>query len=186
MGYSTSQRLYDENESTIHLLLRNLESGKATTFPIPPGAEVGSIEYHFHRILKCAEHYGPSPRIQALRKTLQVTYDASRKAVVLQPKRASSPYASALEPERLSLGSALAALDEYPGTMTMLEFSPSPDFSEDSLATQLAARGWELHRSTRREDERGYLNYAVERTPSPRQSPFEMLSDPEDGSGGEG
>lgn len=178
MGYSISPMIVQENQELLALLQKNLREGKTTVIPEVPGElSLSATYYHVHRVLAAAKAYGESESVRALRDSLRVRQDLERKAVVVERKKSKAiAMDSVVTADLLDENAAVAALASYPGTMTLLEFRPSPSFNESDLAASLARAGWTLYPSTKKDLAGGVIAYAVEKVADKKPSGFDILN----------
>lgn len=147
MGYYTRPELVEQNLSLLKRIQRKILKKEDVKLDVPPGSNIDSEQYRLRRVLtSCTRHpEAAGGEVAGLGDLVIVRVDHDARQLVVQLKGAlppsSSPSVSFAKPAE---DTALAELEEYQGEMTVLEFYPSEDFSEEELVERAEDLGFEV------------------------------------------
>ena len=145
MGYYIREGLVEEHTTTLDMILDAIRKGKTISFPCKKHSDMSKMKYQFNKILRAAQVL-PSEaggRFVDLRTRVQVCEDWDTLRIVIKPKVGSSLIINA-SPAVPDEGDMLTMLEDFDGTMALLEFTPSNAYSLDGFKAQIEARGFEL------------------------------------------
>ena len=174
MGYHTRPEMIGENLDLLSAIRQAVEKGEILRLDVEPD-RLSSEQYSIRRILKATEIHRTAygGEFCDLGKMVRVEIDPGRAQLVIRLKAPGSRYRIS----RVNENDAINSLTNYQGSMNVLEFYPSEEFTEESFEAALAEVGWILYRTSKTEAPDGKVSYAVEREEGERSAAFDLLND---------
>lgn len=164
MGYNVREGLVEKNQDILEVIAQVDKTGQAVSLQYAPG-DLSKEAYHIRRVLKATEllreECGGKFVDLGLRISLRMDY--KRSAITVTPKDAQ-PERPQPKIIRETETEALQKLLEYKGSLQILEFYPSEEYSEEAFSERLEAVGWSLIPNTQAVSEDGRLKVTVERS----------------------
>lgn len=167
MGYSTRPEMISENAEILSRIRDAITKGESLRLRVRDQATISTEQYRLRRVLAACDNHPSAYGGEFARLGQQVTLkvDAENGYIVASPKAG----VLLLDEFRASERDALEFLREAKGSLTMLEFFPSPEFNIDEFVRRAFDLGWTVHPSTATKNSEGKIEVAAERndeTPS--------------------
>ena len=176
MGYSTSPEMIINEEEFLDKLLTVVKDRKSLRISVPRDGNVSTEQYRLRCLLAATDRhpYTLDGRFAGLGASLTIKVSGTHLLVIPKLELKVRMIVRPNEDD------ALTSLEHFTGSMQLLEFEPSKDFSEEIFQAALQKIGWELHISTRRDSPNGGITFAVERIEERERSAFDILEDIQD------
>lgn len=169
MGYSTNAALVEENWEVLTLIKEGLYNGKNTILAVDEGENISSEQYKLRRILASADRHPEACRGEFANLGQAVTLNVEGRTIIVKPRGKLS-----LSKALPTIETELSRLESFQGSIEMVTFAVPEDATDDMIVTLFHAAEWELHISTRQDNEDGTRMYAVERI-TEESSAFDRL-----------
>jgi hypothetical protein len=176
MGYNLRPGIVRENEQTLTAIKIAIETNSKAEFSAPK-PELYSLQYTLRRILKATEVYENEceGKFAGLGALVSLNVDLEAGAVIATARAGAKNVPEPTTPGELQ---ALQQLERTNGSLTVIEFTPSPDYDEEDFSSKCHTRGWLLLPGTIQELETGAIRYtleAIDSTDSPERGGFSAL-----------
>lgn len=167
MGYNTNPGMVIDNEDILNTILAAITLGRAVKFNVTTGVNISSEQYRLRRILAATDNHqlaldGRFARLGSL-CTIRVLFD-EHQLLILPRGQTKGPTPLSLSHAKTTELDIPSMLADFPGSMQVIEFTPSSDFNLPQFKEDLSKLGWILHTTTRTEDDDGIVSFAVERS----------------------
>jgi hypothetical protein len=160
VGYNTSPKLVEQNETLLDSILTAVNAGQEKRFTVRAPANISAEQYRLRRVLAACDAHklACNGKFAGLGQRVSLRIDHELDQLVVRPAGGVS-----IEEFRPSEKDAIDFLIDAKGSLVMIEFYPSPSFDRERLHAEGLRNGWAIVLATEDIAEDGKRTYAAER-----------------------